>query len=188
MIIGFIGKMGSGKTLSLVREIYKYFLKGYTVYSNFGLSFEHTPIDFSTLYKWVEEQKQLDNVVIALDEVHIMLDSRSGMSKKSKTMTFWLNQTRKMGVKLFYTTQYMHQVDKRLRSGTDVFVFCEGVLINKNSKEYFICCNEITDGDASKKDLFVGNDFYKFYDTNEVIKFLGNEDANDKEGIELSGS
>ena len=114
MICGFIGKMGSGKSLSMTKELYKYYKNGHKIVSNYGLSFPHEQMNFETLYEKAENQEALDNVVIALDEVHIVLDSRSGMSSVSKMITFWLNQTRKMGVKLFYTTQYLHQVDKRL--------------------------------------------------------------------------
>lgn len=172
MIIGFIGKMGSGKTISMTREAFKYHLKGYSVISNFHLNFPHQEIEFEKLYEMAEAQEQLENVVILLDEIHIILDSRSGMSKTSKVMSFWLNQTRKMRVKMFYTTQYLHQIDKRLRSGTDLFVFCDGLTVNKNGKKYFICCNEISMEDKVKKEIFIGNDFFELYDTNQVIKFI----------------
>lgn len=181
MICGFIGKMGSGKTLSMTRELYKYYQKGHTIMTNYGVSFPHEKINFEELYNNAEEQVEMNNLVIALDEVHIVLDSRSGMSGVNKVITFWLNQTRKMGVKLFYTTQYLHQIDKRLRSGTDIFVFTNGMKVVKaNGKEYFVVQNDITDGDNSKKEIFIGNDYYKLYDTNEVVNFINKEDVASK--------
>jgi hypothetical protein len=172
VIAGFIGKMGSGKTLSMTKELLKYYNQGYTIMSNYHLNFPHEPIDFDDIFLSAQAQEQLSNVVIALDEIHIVLDSRSGMAATNKIISFWLNQTRKMGVKLFYTTQHAHQIDKRLRSATDFYVMCDGFKINKEGKSYFVCYNEITDGDAFKKDLFVGNEYFQFYDTNQVIKFI----------------
>ena len=166
----------SGKTLSMTRELYKYYQQGHKIITNYGVSFPHERINFEELYENAESQAEMNDIVIALDEVHIVLDSRSGMSSVNKIITFWLNQTRKMGVKLFYTTQYLHQIDKRLRSGTDIFVFTNGMKIIKNDgKEYFVVQNDITDGDNSKKEIFIGNDYYKLYDTNEVVSFINKE-------------
>ncbi len=162
----------SGKTLSMVREVLKYYLKGYKIYSNFHINIPYTPLDFDDLFKMAENQEPLKDVIILLDEIHIVLDSRSGMSKNSKIITFWLNQTRKMKVKLFYTTQYLHQVDKRLRSGTDFIVYCEGMKYIKEGVTHFICCNSITDRDSVKEEYFLADKYFKFYDTDEVISFI----------------
>lgn len=188
MICGFIGKMGSGKTLSMVRETAKYWHKGYKIYSNFHLNFPYTPLDFDTLFTMAENQESLKDVVILLDEAHIMLDSRSGMKKSSKVVSFWLNQTRKMGVKLFYTTQHLHQIDKRLRSGTDFFSFCQGIKYLKQGKEYFIVVNDLTDGDNTKQEVFLGNKFFKYYDTNEVISFMETEQVTSGHGEKTDDS
>lgn len=179
MIVGFIGKMGSGKTLSMTKELHKYHLLGHTILANYGLSFDHNPVNFEQLYDIAEAQEPMSNIVLALDEIHILLDSRSGMSKASKVMTFWLNQTRKMNVKLFYTTQYLHQVDKRLRNGTDLFIFCNGMHIVRNDQARYVCFNEITDGDFVKKEIFLGDRYFQLYDTNEVIAFVDKEKMKD---------
>ena len=174
MIAGFIGKMGSGKTLSMVREALKYHARGFKIYSNFHLSVPYEPLSFDELFAMAENQESLDNVVLLLDEIHILLDSRSGMRKVNKVLTFWLNQTRKMGVKLFYTTQHIHQIDKRLRSGTNFFIFCDGFKYLRVEKDtlHFICSNYITDGENGRKEYFLGDQFYGFYNTNEIVSFL----------------
>lgn len=176
MIVGFIGKRGSGKTLSMTRECYKYYQKGYKVISNYHLNFSHQLVDFEELFRLAETQADMGNLVLALDEIHILLDSRSGMSRENKVMTFWLNQTRKMNITLLFTTQFLHQVDLRLRSNTDVIVLCDGLTVTKLvdgvRQEFFVCQNEMVFGDEFKRELFVGNDFFKLYETRQVIRFL----------------
>ena len=184
MICGFIGKMGSGKTLSMVREVCKYKAQGFTIYSNFHLNFPYEPLDFDELFNMAESQESLHNVVILLDEVHIMLDSRSSMKKSSKVISFWLNQSRKQGIKIFYTTQHLHQIDKRLRSATDFFCFCDGIKYLHKGKESFIVLNTLTDGENSRPERFLGNKFFKYYDTNEVISFMDSEPVTSGHGEE----
>jgi len=169
----------SGKTLSMVREALKYHARGFKIYSNFHLEIPYEPLSLKEIFRMAEEQESLENVVLLLDEIHILLDSRSGMKKVNKVVTFWLNQTRKMGVKLFYTTQYVHQVDKRLRSGTNFFIFCDGFKylrrVELGYEEHFVCSNFITDGDNGRREYFLGTNFFAFYDTNEIIDFLEDE-------------
>lgn len=174
-IISFSGLMGSGKSLSMVREAVKYYAAGYKIYANFHLNIPYTHLTFDDLVSMVENEHYLKNCVILLDEVHIMLDSRGSMTKTSKLISFWLNFSRKNSILIMYTTQHLHQVDKRLRSGTDTFVFCEGIKYVKNGKEYFIVVNNISNGNVAKEEFFVGNKFFKYYDTNEVIAFMKKE-------------
>ena len=186
-IIGYIGRMGKGKTLSMTRELYKHYLQGYKIISNYHLNFPHRLVDFETLFGMAERQETLDKCVIALDEVHILLDSRSSSSKASKVMTFWLNQTRKMGVKLFFTTQYLHQVDRRLRSGTDILILCDGQHIIKDGTEWFVCNNIISFGDETREEMFVGNEVFTLFDTNQVFKFIDRDKIGKKDGGVLLG-
>jgi len=158
----------------MTREVHKYYLRGYQVISNYHLNFPHTLVDFDELFTYAERQEEMNNVVIALDEIHILLDSRSGMSNRNKITSFWFNQSRKMGWKLFYTTQYSHQVDRRLRAGTDFTVLCSGHHILKDGVDNFVCDNQMVIGDEVKRDLFVGNRYFSLYNTKQVIKFMIN--------------
>lgn len=113
IIIAFVGTVGSGKTLSAVYEAYKYYkYKGYTVYSNIGLKFPHIKLNRKTLDALIKEKKGLQDAVLLMDEVHISVDSRSSMSKRNKAISYFVLQTRKRNVRLLYTTQHLHQVDK----------------------------------------------------------------------------
>src|SRR6056297_3378714 len=129
MIIGYLGTRGRGKTLSCVREAYEHQQNGYSIYSNIKLNKkilpDYTLIDGKMLIDWVKGEKQFKKAFFILDEVHVYIDSRMGMSKKNVTISYFVLQTRKRDVRIGYTTQFFNQVDKRLRSPTEVLIQCQ---------------------------------------------------------------
>jgi hypothetical protein len=132
VIIGYFGTVRQGKTLSAVKELYKFYLDGKTIYSNIKLNFPYKPITTDMLLNIVESDLVLDDdSCMFIDEMHIWFDSRISSSKKSRIISYFLLQTGKMGKNtdfgliLLYTTQFRHQVDKRLRSLTDISIDCE---------------------------------------------------------------
>jgi len=180
VIFGFIGTVGSGKTLSMTVEAFKYYNKGMKIFSNYGLSFPHEKLTKKRFDTLIEEKEQLQNCVILLDEIHIWLDSRSSMSKKNKTVTYFLLQTRKRNVRLLFTTQHFHQIDKRLRDTTDVICYCTNVT-NKSSlvttdasfilQEFFFQYSK----KRPRKKIIPGHKYYCLYDTTEIVDFLNDE-------------
>ncbi len=125
MIIGIVGKMGSGKTLLM--SIFAYCLKGRAkIFSNYSLIFSEKINSLRQLIK-------IENSVICLDELWVNIDSR--LWKNNVFLTRWINQSRKRNVLLFYTTQDFGQVDIRLRRATDILIFC---LSTKSEFLYFI--------------------------------------------------
>lgn len=171
MIIGYVGTRGRGKTLSCVREAYEHYLKGYTIYSNINLNKKYFKtwfkLDGQMLVDWVEGDKQFKKAFFILDEVHVYLDSRMGMSKRNIIISYFILQTRKRDVRLGYTTQFYNQVEKRLRQPTEVIVECQnynnkGIIINRNIV-YVLELNH------KFQQQFIANDYFDFYDTNEIV-------------------
>jgi len=176
MIIGFIGTVGSGKTLGMTREGYKYHLKGMKVFANYGLDFPHEKLTSARFTELIQENTQLQDCVIMLDELHVWLDSRNSMKKKNKTITYFILQTRKRNVRLLYTTQHFDQVDKRLRNTTDILVFCRNVTNQKSitevgltllEQEYFFQYGH----SPARRYVYLANQWYDLYDTSEIIDF-----------------
>jgi len=68
----------------------------------------------------------MNNSTIFLQEAHNYMDSRNSASKKNKTLSYWILQSRhfggKGGVDIIYDTQEISQVDIRLRRNTDYIV------------------------------------------------------------------
>ncbi len=116
MIIGFIGIMGSGKTLSAVIESYIAYRMNCTIFSTMPLNFDHVPI------KTAEDFLKCKNGVLLADELWYLLDSRFSMSTRNKVLSVILLRARKQNLHVFYTEQYYKQLDIRIRRNTNLYV------------------------------------------------------------------
>lgn len=178
MIIGIIGKRGSGKTLTMAKEIAELVRKGRTVYTNFHISKEPFTKKQQERIKLVSDDffknykdMKLYNCGVFLDEIYVYIDSRTSMSKRNKIMSYFFNQTRKRDVDLYYTTQFLHQVDRRLRSNTEMFIFPK-LFKKKGSNDVWIRLNYMLVGDNKQfKETYLGNNYFKYYKTDEIIDF-----------------
>jgi len=171
MILVYVGTMGSGKTLSMVKEAYSYYLKGYKILSNMNLEFPYTKITNKYIMEFAKNKQQIYKSVILIDELHTFMDSRRSVGKKNLLGSYFVTQTRKQQVKLMGTTQHRHQIDKRIRDNTTVFIDCEKVelpIVYKENKVLLIT-NHINTRDKYEKTVFIGNDYFKLYDTEETI-------------------
>lgn len=125
-IFGIVGGIASGKTLAMV----------YLLYSD-AVIFDkeiqsNIPLKSIPRAKLLDNElagllgKDLSNTSLGLDEIHNVLDSRSSSNKKNKKRTHFILQSRHSGkgsLDIYYTTQFKGQVDLRLRSNTDVWVY-----------------------------------------------------------------
>jgi hypothetical protein len=135
MIIGYVGNMGDGKTYNAIYDILRLRkLKGCNVYSNTPLKIPHDTLTIEYLENIVEQGiKPKENSIFFIDEIHIWLDSRTSVSKRNRILSYFLSQTRKLssdydtGLILMFTTQYVHQIDKRLRSFLDILIESEKI-------------------------------------------------------------
>jgi hypothetical protein len=175
MIYGFFGDIGSGKTLSMTRYGYYYHLAGCDVYSNYGLSFDHTKIDMDFMLSIVEEDKDFgENTVFLMDEFDMWADSRSSMKKTNKIISYFVKQVRKKNIRLLYATQQKHLIDKRIRGLTRKDIICTSKEVNIYDYTISVIYNTIISNKNDRrveicKTRFYGNSFYDLYDTNELI-------------------
>jgi len=185
MIAIYVGDMGSGKTLSAIKEAYNYYLKGFKVLSNMHLNFPHEKITSNDIIKFHKNKASLYNCVVLIDEIHIFMDSRRAVGKKNVMGTYFITQTRKLKVKLLGTTQHRHQVDKRLRDNTQIFVDCESKelpLEFKKNEKLLIVINHVNTRKKYAKISFIGNKYYHLYDTEETIFDNDEEEEKPKRG------
>lgn len=194
MIIGFTGNRGSGKTLSMTITAYLKYLEGYTIYSNYKLNFPYTTYTMTDIENYAKSKEKFAKSIFLLDEAHVVVDSRTSGKKFSRIFSYWVTQTRKKDIDLYYTTQFSRQIDVRLRIHTDIVVQCiSKSVVWFNNTQPVIKANYMPKGNESRVETFVlntaiefsfdGNDkvsraqyhankFFGLYDTTEVISTL----------------
>ena len=179
MIIVYVGTVRQGKTLGAVIELKKFYDNGYIIYSNTWLSFPYKVLTLEYLFDIVEKELNLpDRCVFFIDEIHIWLDSRVGVSKRNRIVSYFLLQTGKLGIDtdfgliLLATTQFTHLIDKRLKDLIDILAECEK--ITYRGKKFFKQERTYFRGKKTFKRIigFEGlKKYYDLYDTRKKITY-----------------
>lgn len=180
MIIGFYGKQGSGKTLLAVRSVLKSYTKYENVYSNIKIfAIDHKDFD-AQFFEDLTELK-LKNSLILFDEIQEYMNARKFMSNLNMDYGTFIRQVRKLGNTLVWTSQFVYQVDKVLRSNTDNYIKVHSNYEGFNKKDVDLdklaIWYEIFDMDAegfmnlvSTKQLNSPSDFVNQYDSSQIVK------------------
>ena len=222
MIVIIAGGIGSGKTLSIVKDIVDRQQKTFTNFSIFGkpytrLKYEHMFEKVSdgkkTTFKlnydyWNKEAKKQGGFDIYLDEFHNLMSSRRAMSKKNVLLSDWLSQIRKiLGQSelnnLVLITQKCRRIDVNSRDLAHYAIMCnkvqyndimipteireKGKIITKKLPLTMIYKNFFADAESLMnyesygigrpitRTRFVGNPYYKYFDSYELIDFGSEE-------------
>lgn len=182
MIVGIIGKRGCGKTITMAKTVVDMLKKGKIIYTNFHINKKgidkkyHKKINLldNEFFKNYKDFK-LYNCALFLDEVYVYIDSRTSGSKRNRLWSYFINQTRKRDVDLYFTTQFFRQVELRLRENTEFFVFPQVI---KEGDKIIVDNKVYSYGDRLKligRERFIGNDYFNVYDTDEIISFEDDE-------------
>jgi cytidylate kinase len=172
MIIGIEGGLGSGKTLMMARYLYQDLLNGFDVRANFRLNFKSNDLDVKEL---LETGKELKDVTIGLDEITVFIDCRKSMSKMNRLISYFILQSRKRNVNIYYTTQDFDMVDKRLIQHTHIQIIAEKIYYSDGReipdyRRYTIL--DFRNPKNLKPIQFIVDisKYYNLYDTDEIIK------------------
>ena len=201
MIILYLGGIGSGKSLSAVRQIQ---LNKQFCYTNFKLKntknykrLEHTDIlNFEVDEKkgtqkpssvnwnfWDKARKEHKSFSIYIDEIHNLIHARQSMSRRNILMSKWVSQIRKitsdsMTNNLYLISQTIRKVDVDFRELAHLIITCDKVGIEG---EYYII-NKYYEGleDYEMRikagtSYFKAKDYYRYYNTNEMVEFGDSE-------------
>lgn len=180
MIIGFFGFNGSGKTLSLVRELVHYdvvfanfFYKGPASRSQeVYLGFDSNDL-FDSVKKFVDKtgikviRKKHLKIALAIDEAGLNFPARSWKNLTPRE-AYLFAQHRKLGIDFLYTAQTPVMVDRILRQVTSLSGWPSHMLA--------IHWIDYYEGFQKKKGFrlypvfFWGPAYYKFYNTDEIIE------------------
>jgi hypothetical protein len=162
MLIGVMGKMGAGKTLSCsILASFLHARTGAPLSANYGLR-GSDPIES------LDDVEEKEGGIMVFDEVWLSADARAW--KDNVKLTHWVNQTRKKKMIVFYTTQHIRQVEMRMRNGTDVLIYVE-----KKPEGHWLTFIDFQYKTIGRRYLIpheVAKNFYGLYDTYEVLKPL----------------
>lgn len=181
-MIGFflaIGKQGSGKTLFMVKLLVDNNIKKIPIFSNISLfkDIKYQKITLSDRVKRDDVINVLDALdndpdifnqsIMLLDEIHLDLNSLDFAKKNNRRLQVFFSQLRKRKILLLATSQYLLNVDVRIRRQC-LNVFEMGFI---KDNIFQVITHEI-DGYYSSElsryyiDLSA---YYDFYDTNEIV-------------------
>lgn len=173
-----IGRQGSGKTAFITKLLvdnYSSDRKVYSNYSLFGIDYEKITFDNNRnknaidILKVISENPDyFNNSIMLLDEIHIYFDSRDFMKQNNRIIQNFFSQLRKRNILLLATTQYILHLDIRIRRQA-LAVF---QMTNLKDGIFRVEVHEI-DGyytNFIRSELVNLNDYFKYYNTNELIE------------------
>jgi len=161
----------------LVRYLYKDFLQGRTILTNMGSinSFKNMPLSIESVLDLDEENKQLQNVTIGIDELTVYVDCRVSGAKKNRAFSYFILQSRKRNVNVYYTTQDLNMIDLRVRQHTHIIINCnfiydnDGDIVEDWRNYTVIDFRQPMHPKTMRFDLNIAQ-YFKVYDTNEIIR------------------
>lgn len=119
VLFGIVGELGSGKTLALAYLSWiNWYKKGRMIFSNFMLyGFPFYPV------RTIPNLDRMKKGFFAGDELWLWVDSRTTKNERNRIISKILLKSRKREITIAYTTQSIHQIDKRIRDITDFVAY-----------------------------------------------------------------
>ncbi len=200
MIICYIGGIGSGKTLSIVKEIVD--RKNYPI-TNFDLKkikFHRLSFDdLITTDEILEEGQKKPKIIkkvnwafwegirkkhkyfsVYLDEAHNIINARASMSKSNILLSKWVSQIRKVLSDdpvnhLYIITQKPRKIDINFRDLTQIVINCSCIEFKKGKiyivQDFYDGFDAYYEGRKKARTWFKANPYFKYYDTKEMVTF-----------------
>lgn len=164
MLVGIMGRMGTGKTLSqTILMTYLHHVTGVPIAANYTIN-----LPSASKVKSLMDITAKNSEVFGFDEIWLSADAREWSNNVK--LTQWINQTRKKKMIIFYTTQHIRQVEMRIRNATDVLIVCE-----KTAEGHWLTFIDFQYKTIGRRYLIpheVAQKFYPLYDTYEVLQPL----------------
>jgi len=167
VLMGIVGTLGAGKTLSLTYIAYRNYKQGVKIFSNYDLKFPYTPVNS------INDIMNIQQGFFAADELWVWLDSRSSMRKRNMLIGNILLTSRKKGVNFSFTAQRLKNIDVRIRSVMDFIALPK---MSPSGKVCRLFVFTYPDLNLIKSYKFLTEPIFELYDTNEIIDdFLPDE-------------
>lgn len=135
MIHIIVGLMNSGKTLYMTKLLYRDYLRGRKILTNYPVNFPHYLINVDWLLNLAkDEDTVIENISMGLDELWIHFDSRSSMSEQSKLGSYFFLQSSKDDSNIYITAQDNRQNEYRIRQNLHKITMCSRVFKAKEGQ------------------------------------------------------
>lgn len=130
MIIAFIGTLddesdtpisGTGKTCSMTGYLYQDYLEGKKIYTNYHTEFSDEVIGFQAMINKLKGVHSPDTI-LGVSEMQNVLNSVGSTQQQVLFIDSFASQMRKIDVDLYYDTQRLMNIHKRLRVHTDIIL------------------------------------------------------------------
>lgn len=138
MIEIFAGRMRSGKGIGATLSARNHYIRGYTtILSNMDFFFDqpkepvNQPLDLDIIENCVNNAIPLtthynvERLLVVMDEMPLLMDSRTSMSKDNRGLTYFSSQSAKDRVDIIGTTQLNDMIDIRMRKFAHWIYVCQ---------------------------------------------------------------
>ena len=167
VVVGFVGEMRSGKTLFMTIMMHDDMVKGKKVMSNYNLAFKHEDLKIEKIDSSIRDKNTdyFDGKSIGIDEIHVFMDARGSGQKRNKMLSYFLTQSGKLDTTIYWSSQFLRQVDVRLRLNTQNLYKVRRYIVVKGQK---IALRQ----DDKRTDFFIDAHKYFLRDTPKGMMFL----------------
>jgi len=143
LMTGIFGPRGSGKSLLLTKICVDWAKTGRRVISNMPIKgkvwHRNKIVEIDTeafqFVNFIAFDESLYDVLIAWDEINMMMDSSSHRSKVNQIINKLVQQMRHRRLTIAYTTQNFKWVDNRMRFQTDQMIMCKDMSLTPAGRE-----------------------------------------------------
>lgn len=177
-LLAIVGTLGAGKTLTLTYYASRDFCDNKKIYANYKLNFK---------YSKVTSMDQIVKMTAGSffgDELWYWLDSRTSQSIKNRAIADIIRVSRKRGYDIYYTTQHLNQIDKRVRQITDYIAHPQ---LSKDNSVCKVTVMHVTSGTIVDRFRFLTAPVFKMYDTNEEVEDVEGFDKEEYENEQDDG-
>jgi len=114
-----------------------------------------------------------------MSNYHFNMDCRTSMSKRNRLESYFILQTRKKNVDLYFTSQYSELVETRLIRFVSIWIKMQNIMLKsrntgllyKHPYKFIATIHDYRNKDSINVSSYVfdGRPWFNEYDTNEVI-------------------
>lgn len=190
MIATVEGRVGQGKTLTATAfSILDWIRAGKKIVANYNIILDNMNYDFdyegnkvgynpkkivheedfinfdyNMFVDAMEENTTLFDTTVVIDEAYLFADARMTQSGFNRLMSYFVLQSRKRDVNIYFTTQQFENIDSRLRRNVDMRILSR---FNKQSQVVTCRLMDLRSG-RRRRVRISAPEFWWCYDTKEV--------------------